>query len=71
VTEAAPDTWAATACEGISPGGNPDAHTQVQWCQAWGLNLCADCRVRRNTDELKDHPSPSVRPLSAEPLMVL
>jgi hypothetical protein len=65
VTEHAPDTWTMT-CEDISPGGNPEFHGQVQWCPAWRIWLCADCRGKWGTTELRttlaDRPVPRILP---------
>lgn len=52
------------------------AHEQVQWCEAWGQWLCAQCRHTRNEaefratlEERKRRPAPDWnRP--AEPLIL-
>jgi len=43
-------------------------HEQVQWCPAWDLWLCAQCRFKRNETELKiHHPLAGTAPMQSRP----
>jgi hypothetical protein len=39
-------------CEEIEPD-DKRTHSQVVYCPAWDLYLCADCRIRKNDAELR------------------
>lgn len=47
------------------------AHEQVQWCPAWELWLCAQCRYTRNEAELRKPPGAQGPMTTSEPMLIL